>query len=460
MASIVVVGLGRSGCGAARILQRNYHSVTVIESGDDLPRERQADELRRLGITVKLGTPLSLEAFIDTQNPETVVVSPGIAWDHPTLQALRQRGVRVRGEMAVAWSHLQHCPWIGITGTNGKTTVARLLSHVLESAGLHAPVGGNVGTAATELALRWPAEAKDTPDWVVIELSSYQIEAAPEVAPAIGIWTTLTPDHLERHGTLSAYRSIKRRLLERSSVRIFNADDPDLSQQRPSWTHGSWVSTNGPGTALAPHHLWIDAKGQFCNLKGPLFPTSNLPTMLGRHNRQNFLLVTAAALQAGLSPESISHGLQSFPGMPHRLEPLGHLHNLEVFNDSKATNYAAAIAGLQSVPAPVIVLAGGEIKQGNATNWLQLMQHCAAGAVLFGASARHLQNLLYASRYSGHLETCDDLEQAVLLALKLASNLKARSLLLSPACASFDQYPNFEVRGNHFRTIISSLNNN
>ena len=211
---------------------------------------------------------------------------------------------------------------------------------------------------------------------------------------------------------------------------------------------------------LAPHHLWINAKGQFCNLEGPLFPTSNLPAMLGRHNRQNFLLVTAAALQAGLSPESISHGLQSFPGIPHRLEPLGHLHNLEVFNDSKATNYAAAIAGLQSVPAPVIVLAGGEIKQGNATNWLRLMQRCAAGAVLFGASARHLQDLLYASKYSGHLETCDGLEQAVLLALKFASNLKARSLLLSPACASFDQYPNFEVRGNHFRAIISSLNNN
>ncbi|GCE64152.1 UDP-N-acetylmuramoyl-L-alanine--D-glutamate ligase [cyanobiont of Ornithocercus magnificus] len=457
MASIVVVGLGYSGCSAARILRQDCHSVTVIESKNDSLREKRADKLRSLGITVKLGTPLNLEAFKNVQGLKTVVVSPGIAWDHPTLQALRNCGVQVQGEMAVAWSHLRHCPWVGVTGTNGKTTVAHLLNHVLESAGLHAPMGGNVGAAATELALRWPAKSENTPDWFVIELSSYQIEAAPEVAPAIGIWTTLTSDHLERHGTLSAYRSIKRGLLERSSIPILNADDPDLSQQRPSWRRGMWVSTSGPGTALAPHHLWIDAKDQLCNLKGPLFQASVLRRMIGEHNRQNLLLATAAALQIGLSPNSIVQGLQSFPGLPHRLELIGYLHDIKIFNDSKATNYAASAAGLRSVPVPTVVLAGGEIKQGDVTDWLHLMHSCVIGVVLFGAGAKWLQNLLYSNKYPGHLKICNGLEEAVPLALKLAINLKACSLLLSPACASFDQYPNFEARGEHFRSIIHSL---
>ena len=218
-----------------------------------------------------------------------------------------------------------------------------------------------------------------------------------------------------------------------------------------------WVSTSGPGTALAPHHLWIDAKDQLCNLKGPLFQASVLRRMIGEHNRQNLLLATAAALQIGLSPNSIVQGLKSFPGLPHRLELIGYLHDIKIFNDSKATNYAASAAGLRSVPVPTVVLAGGEIKQGDVTDWLHLMHSCVIGVVLFGAGAKWLQNLLYSNKYPGHLKICNGLEEAVPLALKLAINLKACSLLLSPACASFDQYPNFEARGEHFRSIIHSL---
>ncbi|TCD55702.1 UDP-N-acetylmuramoyl-L-alanine--D-glutamate ligase [Synechococcus sp. BS55D] len=462
MARTVVVGLGRSGVGAARLLRAQGLAVTVLERDQGASQEEKAQLLRAEGIDVQLGRPLTPESFtpwLNAASPDdglaAVVVSPGIAWDHPTLNQLRSHGVSVLGEMAVAWHALQMAPWIGITGTNGKTTVTQLLQHVLSHGGLTAPMAGNVGNSAAELALLLQSEQLPCPDWVVMEMSSYQIEAAATVAPRIGIWTTLTPDHLERHGTLEAYRSIKRSLLERSQVRIFNADDPDLLAHRASWSHGIWISAAGPGEGAEPADLWCDENGTVQAPSGPLFPASAL-AMPGAHNRQNMLMVTAAALEVGLDPGTIEAGLRSFPGVPHRLERLGLLEGMDVFNDSKATNYDAAVVALRSVPGPIVVLAGGQTKQGDAREWLRLMQEHACAAVLYGRGAEELKSLLKSSDYSGVVESTLDLNTAVPLAIELGRRQKAASLLLSPACASFDQYRDFEARGDHFRTLISA----
>ena len=291
----IVVGLGRSGIGAARLLHHNGIPVSVIERGQRR-RDDRAALLRQQGIEVSLGLPLELESFHPWHGRfDTVVIGPGIAWDHPTLNALRSQGIRVRGEMDLAWQALRHLPWVGITGTNGKTTVTHLLSHVLQSAGLRAPMGGNMGVSAAEMALQLKQASGPEPDWMVMELGSYQIESTPDLAPRIGLWTTLTPDHLERHGSLEAYRAIKRGLLERSDLAIFNADDPDLRQQRSSWQlRGLWVSAEGPRPDGEHADLWIDADDQVRTADGPLFPATALPCQ-GCTTARTWLMVTAAA---------------------------------------------------------------------------------------------------------------------------------------------------------------------
>jgi UDP-N-acetylmuramoylalanine--D-glutamate ligase len=346
---------------------------------------------------------------------------------------------------------------VGITGTNGKTTVTHLVHHLLSQGGLQAPLCGNVGISAAEVALQALRGEGPRPDWLVVELSSYQIEQSPELAPAIGVWTTLTPDHLERHGTLDHYRAIKRRLLENASVRILNGDDADLRARASSWDHADWI-TAGSRDALPPQlnpRLWIQA-GQVVGADGPLFAADAL-AMPGAHNLQNMLMATAVALQAGLQPAVIEAALRSFPGVPHRLERIRERGNIAWFNDSKATNYDAAEVALKALSGPLVVLAGGEAKQGDASGWLEQLRRQAAAVVLFGAAQEAFASLLAEAGYGGQVERCQGLGEAVPLAASLAKACGARGVLLSPACASFDQYRDFEARGDHFRELVLAL---
>ena len=454
----VVVGLGRSGIGAARLLKAQGSEVLILEKAENDACRQKAADLRQQGIDVQLGQPLEISSFEPWLNQiNQVVISPGISWTHPTLEALRTHGVPVRGEMALAWESLRESPWIGITGTNGKTTVTHLLHHVLSHGGLKAPMAGNVGYSAAELALGCLEGSTPVPDWVVMEMSSYQIEAATKVAPRIGIWTTLTPDHLERHGSLDAYRAIKRGLLERSQLAILNRDDPEIRGTHSSWGQKrvSWISTGREYSDTATARLRVSDDGWVYEGKQRLFCSDAL-AMPGAHNQQNMLLVTAAALEAGLRPETIESALRCFNGVPHRLESLGTIQGIAVFNDSKATNYDAAAVGLQAMAGKVVVLAGGQTKRGDATGWLSELKSKACAVVLFGTGAAELDALIRQSNYQGHVHRCTDLASAVPIAVRATSELDASSLLLSPACASFDQYQNFEARGDHFRELIQA----
>lgn len=461
----VVLGLGRSGLGAARLLHHLGHGVVVFESSTAEPLRQRALELEAQGIEVRLGTALEGASFSALgKSVERVIVSPGIRWDHPTLEQLRHQGVAVEGELVAAWEALPATPWIGITGTNGKTTVTHLVNHLLGCAGFDAPMGGNVGNSAAELALERLAPGQAAPDWLVVELSSFQIEACALVAPRIGLWTTLTPDHLERHGTLAHYRAIKRSLLERSACQILNADDPDLRSQAPSWQRAHWV-TAGDRSALAPGLnplLWIEAD-QVTSAAGPLLDARSL-AMPGAHNRQNLVLAAAVGLELGLSGTTMEAAFRRFPGVPHRLERIGVLQGISYYNDSKATNYDAAEVALQALPGPLVVLAGGQAKQGDASGWIERLKVQAVAVVLFGAAGPLFQDLLEERGYGGRVAVVADLEQAVALASELAADLRlapgrsgCQAVLLSPACASFDQYSDFEARGDHFRQLVQTL---
>ena len=454
----VVVGLGRSGRGAARLLKALGQPVIVLESRCGEGLEAEAAELRAEGITVRLDAPLRLDTFASLPDPDTVIVSPGIAWDHPALVALRERGVRIQGEISPAWRATGEgeIPWIGITGTNGKTTVTHLVQHLLSSAGLDAPLCGNVGFSAAELALQCQQSGR-RPDWLVVELSSYQIEASPEVAPRLGVWTTLTPDHLERHGTLERYRAIKRSLLESSSTRILNADDADSRAHAASWHEARWITT-GPRDALTGEispYLWVE-NGMVHSKAGPLLRAGCL-AMPGLHNRQNLLMAVAVGLQAGVDPSAMEEAFRRFPGVPHRLERLREQGGITWVNDSKATNYDAAEVALKALSGPLVVLAGGQAKSGDARGWLRQLRHQAAAVVLFGEAREAFTRLLADEGYGGVVACREELGGAVSEARDLAERLGCRCVLLSPACASFDQYANFEARGDHFRQLVEAL---
>ena len=219
---LIIIGLGSSGIGAARFLNYNHKNVIVFEKSQEESFNKITQSLRAEGIQIEFNKPLKFSSFKSyLSNLSAIVTSPGIPWDHKTLNQLREKNITVTSEIAIAWENLHSIPWVGVTGTNGKTTVTKMLDHVLNNSGVTSNVGANVGKAASELSLAFQKDPDKKPEWLIMELSSYQIESAPKISPQIGIWTTLTPDHLERHGTLEKYTQIKCRPRRENVKEIF-----------------------------------------------------------------------------------------------------------------------------------------------------------------------------------------------------------------------------------------------
>ncbi|HSM80498.1 MAG TPA: UDP-N-acetylmuramoyl-L-alanine--D-glutamate ligase [Nodosilinea sp.] len=440
-----VIGLGKSGVAAARLLHRDGWQVVLSDRGSSPSLVTQQQALRQDGITVLLDY-----SFVPDSRTNLLVVSPGVPWDSPPLVAARDNGLEVIGETELAWRFLQDRPWVGITGTNGKTTTTALTAAIFQAAGFNAPACGNIGYAACELALE-----PTVPDWVIAELSSYQIEASPTLAPQIGLWTTLTPDHLQRHYTVENYAQIKATLMHRSELTVLNGDDPYLRQHLARELGSAhWTSVGGKGAIapLRPSAYLEDGWVKFEAL--PIVEASTLP-MVGDHNQQNLLMAVTAACLAEIDPAAIAAGVASFPGVPHRLEHICTWQGIDFINDSKATNYDAAEVGLRSVAAPAVLIAGGEAKEGNDTAWVERIQERAATVLLIGDAAPQFAQRLAAAGYSDY-EIVETMDRAVARGAEVAPALGATVVLLSPACASFDQYPNFEQRGEHFRQLCQA----
>ena len=366
MSKACVVGLGKSGVAAARLLKRDGWEVVVNDRGTADVLQQQQQELAREGITVYLGEPFDPEAL----RPELVVVSPGVPWDVPGLLRARELGIETIGEMELAWRSLADIPWVGITGTNGKTTTTALTAAIFQAAGYHAPAFGNIGYAACEIVL-----ADRKPDWAIAELSSYQIEAAPSIAPKIAIWTTFTPDHLSRHKTLEKYYSIKAHLLQQAQFQVFNGDDLYLRNvgklmAEPVHADACWTTIHGQSNLIGDPELGLYIEDAWVRTQKELIMPANLLKMPGNHNLQNLLMSVAAARFAGIDKQAIAHAVSTFPGVPHRLEHICTWQGIDFINDSKATNYDAAQVGLASVKSPAILIAGGEAKEGDDATWL------------------------------------------------------------------------------------------
>ena len=451
----IVLGLGSSGISAAKLLNSEGKNVLVLENNSNEKLINISNKLKSEGIKViLLGEPLHINNFTPwIGRIGSIIVSPGIDWEHKALKELRSININVKGEVELAWERLNHIPSIGITGTNGKTTVTNMLNHVLKLNNLNTVMGGNVGNALSKIALESINNNYQELNWLVLELSSYQIEGSPKVAPTIGIWTTFTPDHLERHHDLENYFKIKRSLLEKSSIRIYNSDDRYLFSRRKELPEGIWVGINNQSFYSHYPKFWIDQKGYIFEDQKQLFHSSKLKVP-GKHNLQNLLLVTAAAREIGLDHLSIATSIDSFKSIPHRLEYLGKINNLSFYNDSKATNFDSSITGLKSIPDPIILLAGGIQKEGDYLPWIKQIKQSTNGIVLFGYSAKNLKEALLTSYYKGEIIVKQNLEEATIASINMARKTNSKSILLSPACASFDQYKNYEERGDHFKKLV------
>ncbi|MDB9475378.1 UDP-N-acetylmuramoyl-L-alanine--D-glutamate ligase [Dolichospermum circinale] len=455
MPEALIIGLGKSGVAAARLLKQEGWEVELYDSSTSPTLLKQQQELASEHITVKLKTT---PEFTNSDLSKLIIVSPGVPWDIPILAQARELGMETIGEMELAWRHLQDIPWVGITGTNGKTTTTALIAAIFQTAGLNAPACGNIGYAACEVAIQsLKSQIQNRPDWIIGEISSYQIESSVTLAPRIGIWTTFTPDHLARHKTLENYYHIKAKLLHNSQLQIFNGDDLYLRQLGLNhWPQAYWTSVKGEEFLIGEKGFYIEngwVMEKITATPQAIVEVSAL-RMVGEHNQQNLLMSVAAARLAGIDITAISQAVREFPGVPHRLEHICNWQGVDFINDSKATNYDAAAVGLASVQSPTILIAGGEAKAGDDTAWLAQIKAKAAAVLLIGNAALAFSKRLQEVGYSNY-HIVETMENAVSLSGELAKKHQASVVLLSPACASFDQYPNFEMRGEDFRQLCN-----
>ncbi|MGL5939646.1 MAG: UDP-N-acetylmuramoyl-L-alanine--D-glutamate ligase [Waterburya sp.] len=459
-----IIGLGRSGIAAASLLNKDGWQVTLVDSATEaqIASRSNAQQLQALqqkliqeGVTVKLNSSLTLES---DQAPNLIVVSPGVPWDTKALETARQLGISTIGEIELAWRYLKQIPWVGITGTNGKTTTTALTAAIFDAAGFNAPACGNIGNAACELAIKNLESANsENFDWIIAELSSYQIESSFELAPQIGIFTTFTPDHLERHKTLDNYYRIKTSMLNRCKYKIINGDDRYL--QKAGLSLGSdviWTSVKGKNSFEDDRHLEVYLEDGWVVAFGELIAPVSLFKMPGEHNLQNLLVAVAAAKLAGIEKTAIAKAITTFPGVAHRLEYICTYQGIKFINDSKATNYDAAEVGLNSVESPVILIAGGQAKVGEDQAWIDSIKTKAAVVLLIGEAAPIFAQKLRDQGLDNY-QIVETMDKAVAKSLQLAQEYQAKVVLLSPACASFDQYLSFEDRGEHFRQLCLAM---
>jgi len=402
----LVVGLARSGLAAAAALAERGVQVVATDRSSDVDAGRLGD----LGVELRLGT--EEEALLE--GVELVVKSPGVPAESPPVARARSQGIPVWSEVELGYrllpagSHL-----IGVTGTNGKTTTTELLGAILRAASRPVEVAGNVGRALTDAAL---AAAEGS--WIVCELSSFQLEDVHTLACEVAVLLNLEPDHLDRHRTFDEYRAAKLRIFERARAKVvprgigiggieFSADDPLPAE----------------------------------------------PRIPGRHNRENAAAATAAARAAGVPDDAIAQALTTFAGVRHRLELVRELHGVRWINDSKATNTAAARRGVAAYDAPLRLILGGSLKGEDFGPFVRDLPPTVRSIYLIGAASDELGAALTADgREYGR---AGDMATAVSLA---AADAKPGDVvLLSPACASYDQFANFEERGDTFRRLVEEL---
>jgi UDP-N-acetylmuramoylalanine--D-glutamate ligase len=439
----LVVGLARSGQAAARLLAARGETVRAVDSG----HPKGAAGLSGAGVEVFTDT----DGLAALELTRTVVKSPGVPREAAVIAAALERGIEVVGELELAWRELPN-RFLAVTGTNGKTTTVELLGHVYRSAGEPVAVAGNVGTPLSGLVGEVDPEAT-----IVCECSSFQLEDTSYFAPECAVYLNLAPDHLDRHGDMAAYGQAKLRIFANQGnddVAIYNADEPELDgvdlggcARRIAFGHGP-----GPDREVELDDGTIFYDGE------PLLAVAELG-LIGEHNVANAMAAAAAALLMGIDREAVREGLRTFTGVPHRLERVAEVDGVLFVNDSKATNVASAAVGVRAFGAPVHAILGGSDKGESFAPLVgPIVERCAACYLVGDTAQRMALELEPVTVADVELIRCSDLEDAVHRAHAAAVAADDGGVvLLSPACASFDAFENYEARGERFRGIVEAL---
>ncbi len=430
----LVVGLARSGRAVAPVLRALGEQVTGCDAGAVDPAARAA--LESAGVTVHEST----DGVDLLDGVATVVKSPGVPQDVPVVRAARERGVVVLGELELGWRLVPN-DVIAITGSNGKTTTTELVGQIHREAGLAVAVAGNVGTALSSLA-----GTLDPAAVVVCEASSFQLEDTLAFAPEAAVLLNLTPDHLDRHGSFDAYREAK--------LRIFANQDADALAVLPTGLeHGGparRIAFESPLAAAGePHEAELVVRdGRLVWLGEPVVAAADI-RLRGAHNLENAMAAAAVTLARGVEPAAVRAALVGFAGVAHRLEEVGRIDGVLYVDDSKATNVASAVVGIRSFPGGVHAILGGRGKQEDYAPLVAAVAERCTAAYLIGEEAAELLPALEPAGVP--LRDCGDLEHA--MAAARAAAAAGEVVLLSPACASYDQYRSFEERGEHFKAL-------
>lgn len=443
-ARVAILGFARSGRALANAL---LHRGVEVSVGDDRPEAEfeGTEPFRKAGVHFSFGA--SSDAVLD--GAEWLVLSPGVPLSAPLVVRARARGLAVLAEFEVAWRIAEQEAeganrWVAVTGTNGKSTTTSWIAHILRRAGRPVALAGNIGVPLSDfLSERKPRD-------FVCELSSFQLEAIDRFRPQVAVLTNVTPDHLDRYADFEEYRAAKQRLFENQQegdVAVVNLDD----QAAASASTGKARRVPFSRRTEASGGAWLEASALVSEVNGPrrqMLPAAEL-ALSGAHNLENALAAMAAAQAAGASDEDVCEGLRRFHGLPHRTELVVEAAGVRWINDSKGTNVDATVKSLEGFPdGSVLLILGGRDKHGDFPALVEPVARAARQVLLIGEAAPLIEKAL-----SGvvPVESVETMKRAVLRASELAR--PGNVVLLSPACASFDQYRNFEERGNDFARL-------
>lgn len=449
---VVVVGLANSGLAAARFLLQKGAKVTITDKAPLSMCNDRAQKAKELGVALELGGH-SRNTF---EKADLIVVSPGVPHTIDPLQQARARGIEVIGEVELAGRFIT-APVIAITGTNGKTTTTELLGHIMSCAGRSAFVGGNIGTPLITCVTE-PAPAASV---VVAEISSFQLDTIASFRPKVAVLLNISSDHFDRYDDMNAYVYSKGRVFEnqtKEDIAVCNCNDPRIMALMPAVTSekrffchvGQNDSNDENQKALIDgNRILIQIKG-----KPPKHFDLSASSLWGAHNMENAAAAILAAKAMDIDDKSIQNALESFVMQPHRLEPVATINGVTYINDSKATNVDAVARALTCFQTPIVLIMGGRNKNSDFRPLKDLISRNVAILITYGEASDEIQTALHGV-LEGSRFARKKFNDAVLLAHNLAQS--GQTVLLSPACASFDQFNGYPQRGNEFKRIVESI---
>lgn len=434
----LVFGLGITGMSVARYLKRNDIDALFVDSRSEPPG---LDELHELlpDADVILGE----NATVQLSNINRIIASPGVADSEPMLTVARKAGIDVVSDIEL-FAQDAEAPIVAVTGSNGKSTVTTLLALMCDAAGMTALAGANLGEPALDLLLQ------DKPDLYVLELSSFQLQRTETLPAKVAVLLNVSADHLDWHESEKNYRNAKYRIFRNAAAAVISRNDPDIAKHVSKSTR---IVSFGLDVPEDEHYGLREEEGGEFLARGEqlLLATSEL-ALVGRHNQLNALAALAAGELMGLELPAMLQVLAEFPGLPHRMQLVARKRGVDFINDSKATNVGAAVAAVESIDGIIVLIAGGESKGGDFDDLSNAVSDRLRAAVLIGSDAERIADALADKAL---VVIANDIDDAVVQAAGYAES--GDTVLLAPACASSDQFPNYMARGDAFAAAVQGL---